>query len=388
MTDPHPHKHPRDWKRIGGPLASLALHLSVVWILVQRVGPAIASLPDGPDIIIGPVEDSPPFDPPPEDPEVLPTGQGLTTATGVDAPTLPDDVPVSSPGPQVDDLPPIDLAPVPLGPLTIRSLYGAGGGGSGGSFGYGRALSGDLVGTMYDLKRDARGEPRTPSYVEDVRKVLAGHLSSGAFGDFFRVTNQLYMSHLFVPSMPAEHGPAAFAAGDVVKPQNWLVHYRGSIRPPRGGTFRFVGMFDDLLMVLVDGKVVMEFLWTGDPTPWQPKEFVDQHPCFAGRPLVYGDWLTFDPNESHRIDILVGEHPGGLVGGVLMVQEKNHTYQVTPEGRPVLPVFTVQRPTVEERVRLVRFEKWAFDPEMPVFNTRPAPKLVEKAEDKLTVEII
>ena len=184
------------------------------------------------------------------------------------------------------------------------------------------------------LKRNARGEPRTPNYLADVRQALAGHLSDSAFGEFYRVTNQLYMSHLFVPVMPAEQGPTAFSAGDQVKPSNWMAHYRGAIRPPKAGRYRFVGMFDDLLMVLVDGKVAMEFLWTGDPTPWEPKEFVGQHACFAGRPLVYGDWIEMDPHKSRRLDILVGEHPGGLVGGVLMIQE---------EGRPAIIFFILNK---------------------------------------------
>ena len=400
MEETAPHLSHRNWNRVGGPVASLCAHVVVIGLLVQHVGSTIVTQQDTSTITLNDPQEDLTFDPtpadPPPDPEPYydmpsagsePEGpviaQTAEPIQGVSADPGPA-------GPGTTEDPGITLAPGPVSPLLIRGLTEGGGGGGGGgrSFGYRGGMAGDLVGTMYDLKRSADGADREPNYLEDVRHVLAGRLTGTAFADFYRVTNQLYLTQLFVPVMPAEQGPAAFSAGDQVKPRNWLIHYRGTIRAPTAGKYRFVGMFDDLLMVLVDGKIVMEFLWTGDPTPWAPTEFVDQHPCYAGRPLVYGDWVDLDPREAHRIDILVGEHPGGLVGGLLMVQEKGRAYQVTPEGRPILPIFTVQRPTVEERVRMVRFDKWKFDANIPVFSTKPEAKMVEKSDDQLKVEII
>lgn len=266
-----------------------------------------------------------------------------------------------------------DVAEDALGSLTMRGLFaGRSPGGSGsGVFGYGKGLDGDLVGTMYDLKRDATGQPRTPDYLADVRHILGGRLGARAFDAFYRITNRLYLSHLYVPVQPADNGPAEFGV-KTMEPRNWLIHYSGAIRAPEAGRFRLVGMFDDLLMVMIDGQCVLEFLWTGDPSPWTPKEYVDQHPCFAGRPLVYGDWIDLSPGKPHRIDILVGEHPGGKVGGVLMVQQEGKTYERAENGRPILPVFTVQMLTPEERQTLNANPAWAFENPAPVFGgTRP-----------------
>lgn len=277
------------------------------------------------------------------------------------------------------------------GPLTLIGLTkGRVAGGGGSVFGYGRGVKGDLVGTMYDLKRDAGGAAREPDYLADVRSMVEGRLGAKSFAPYFRITNQLYLGHLFVPEQSADNGPAAFGVAGQMEPRNWVVHYTGQFVPPENGRFRFVGMFDDLLMVFVDGKIAMEFLWTGDVTPWAPKDFVDQHACFAGRPLVYGDWIDLNTAKPRRIDILVGEHPGGRVGGVLMVQQEGKPVETAADGRPILPIFTVQMLTPLERSEINANPKWAFENPAPVFNAAVPRALArpKKANTDIHVDVI
>ena len=155
--------------------------------------------------------------------------------------------------------------------------------------------------------------------------------------------------------------------------KNWIVHYNGHIQTPLAGEYRFVGMFDDLLMVLIDGKVVHEFLWTGDPTPWEPAEYIGTHDCFAGKPLVYGDWFRLGSLETKKLDILVGEHPGGLVGGVLMIQRKGQAYETGSQGRPILPVFAVQPLSDAEQQALQRATYWPLASQNPVMGAHYDP---------------
>jgi hypothetical protein len=242
--------------------------------------------------------------------------------------------------------------------------------GQGTTFGFSAQVKGDLVGTMYDLKRDRKGGPRAAEYVVDLQRALAGGLDKNAFKDFYRVPRPLYLSHLFVPRAAAETGPQAFGVGDLMESRNWIVHYAGEIQAAVADRYRFVGVFDDLLMVLVDGKVVHEFLWTGDPTPWQPADFVRAHACFAGQPLVYGEWFELTSMQRRRIDILVGEHPGGQVGGLLLIQREGEDYARAADGRPILPIFTLQPLTPTEEQQLYGFTGWELDRRIPILGAR------------------
>ena len=380
------------WRRAGGPLLSLLLHAAVVWLLIVRVGPLAQALPDATEVELldPPVDDM--LDPVPEEPGDRPESDP-ESPTDPTAPPPPPEAPPPSTGapepdwqePQAPDL--TASSSTMAGLLALRSPTP---GAAGASFGYSGQQRGDLVGTLYDLKRDAKGAPRTPDYVQDVRGILEGRLSAQAFAPFYRATNRTYLTHLFVPVQPAEAGPAAFSAGGEIQPRNWLVHYRGTVRAPRAGRYRFVGMFDDLLVVLVDRRIALEFLWTGDLTPWAPRDHVDEHPCFAGRPLVYGDWIELSPDRPRELDLLVGEHPGGLVGGVLMIEEEGATYERAANGRPILPLFAVQAPDPAARLRLSRFDAWAFPDETPVFSTPPAERKrpTPVRSEEVVIEII
>jgi hypothetical protein len=248
--------------------------------------------------------------------------------------------------------------------IIIPGLGRAGAAGPG--FGSTNGIKGDLTGVLYDLKRDGKGDARVPNYWEDVRRMVGGRLSERAVRDFYRVPKSVYLSHLFVPYTQAETGPASFGVGGLMEPKAWVAHYRGLIQPPGNGSYRFVGDFDDLLIVMIDGRVVLEVTWdnpgnVGGVTGWKPKENVGPHRCFTSRNFVYGDWVELRNTETRRIDILVGERPGGMIGGVLLVQREGATYEKEANGRPVLPVFAVSLLSPQERERIANFKGLAFD---------------------------
>ena len=252
--------------------------------------------------------------------------------------------------------------------LMRKSVYipGLGRAGAGSAFGSTNQIKGGLVGSLYDFKRDAKGSPRTPNYWEDLRRMVNGKLSDRAVRDFYRVPKSIYLSHLFVPYANAEIGPEAFGVGGLMEPKAWVAHYRGTIQPPSSGSYRFVGDFDDALIVMIDGRVVLEVTWdtpgsVGGITGWKPTEHVDAHRCFTSRSFVYGDWVELRNTESRRIDILVGERPGGMIGGVLLVQKKDAPYELEPNGRPILPVFAVSLLSPQERDRIFTYKGLAFD---------------------------
>ena len=66
---------------------------------------------------------------------------------------------------------------------------------------------------------------------------------------FYKAPQQLYAAQFYIPRTPAKDAPKAYGGDDKVKPSQWLAIYRGKVRAPKSGTFRFVGLGDDYLVV-------------------------------------------------------------------------------------------------------------------------------------------
>lgn len=304
------------------------------------------------------------------------TDSSETPLSGADAsesglPSGDPDVAASDFAPTMDPSTPGTSGFAIYGTVTVPGLTGGlmkrgGSGNGGGGFGYTNGMSGDLVGTMYDLKRNGDGRSRTPSFTRDVRKIVESGFSQAALKNFYRVPKSIYLSHLFVPYAEAGTGPKSFGVEKLMQPSRWIIRYSGEISAPSAGQYRLAGDFDDLLLVLIDGKVVLEANW-GDPvTKWKPRENVGVHKSFTSHALTYSDWIALAPNQKRHIDILVGEDPGGMVGGLLLVEKKDRHYEVDASGRPVLPIFAVQPLTQSETARLRSFDKWTFARHTPV----------------------
>lgn len=255
------------------------------------------------------------------------------------------------------------------------------------AFGFENNIKGDLIGTMYDLKRDGSERPRNVDYYADLRGLVEERFSKKALKSFFRVPKQLFLSHLFLPYVKAETGPEAFGVGDLMEPNQWIIHYAGQIQAPLAGRYRFVGEFDDIVIVFIDGEVVLEAGWGDRVTSWKPKDNVGKDLCYTTHPLVYGDWVEMRPLNPQRIDIVVGENPGGYVGGLLMLQQEDRQYATDAKGRPILPVFTVQPLTPVELTTLHSVPGWKFDDEhVPIMGVRQE-RLLSKAADTNEVTI-
>jgi|GEM_PF-6822831 hypothetical protein len=260
--------------------------------------------------------------------------------------------------------------------------------GQGTQFGHGEGLKGDIAGTMYDLKRDRKGTPRACHYAEDVRHILKEQLTRDAFSGFYRIPRPLYLSHLLIPYAGAEAGPESFGVSDLMEARQWVVHYTGELQTLQAGRYRLVGEFDDLLLVMVDGQIVLERFWSGEITDWKPKDHVQQHRSFTGAPLTYGDWFELNSMQLRHLDILVGENPGGRVGGVLLIQREGEDYATESDGRPILPIFALQPLTPDEEQKLATFAGMKFDPRVPVMGARSDWKAAAAAKPKDEVSVI
>lgn len=214
----------------------------------------------------------------------------------------------------------------------------------GDAFGRAERKGATLIGIFYDLKQTQQREP-IPEYARlyaaSIDEFLVAGLDEALLNRFFRAAKPLYTTQLAIPMMSAAGAPKAFGVENVVKPSYWVVHYKGQVAPPADGTYRFVGNFDDLLVVAIDRKVVLEGNRPDTRFPklaW--KEAADKGPRVAANELArYGNWITLKANQPVDIDILVGERPGGQFHGVLLYEKQGETYPRDGRGQIILPLF-------------------------------------------------
>lgn len=158
---------------------------------------------------------------------------------------------------------------------------GLGDGGSG--LGSGQAGGSALTGTFYDLKqtgarnsrrvsplaqRDADGNLKINrnQYYEVLSKFLNSGWSAAHLSRYYESPQKLYASNFYVPVARARYAPIAYQVGDpnkpesqwVCQPSGWCVVYRGRVRAPKTGKFRFIGMGDDCIAVRFNRRLVLE----------------------------------------------------------------------------------------------------------------------------------
>jgi hypothetical protein len=211
-------------------------------------------------------------------------------------------------------------------------------------FGHHERKGATLIGIFYDLKQTQQREPIPDfarRYVIEIDAFLSSGFDEALFNRFFRAALPLYTTQFSMPRMNADAAPKAFGVEGLVKPKYWVIHYKGQIAPPVDGTYRFVGNFDDLLIVAINRKVVLDGSRPDTRMKnlaW--KEAADKGPTVAANTLAkYGDWVDLKADQPVDIDILIGERPGGFFHGVLLYEKKGESYGVNAKGQAVLPLF-------------------------------------------------
>lgn len=367
-------------ERLSAPISALLIPLLTLLILLltanrrnardENVNVQILTAPD-PVLKLEQEEISPP-------PEVNPDFQ-------VDVEVNIPSVEVNTPSPPQPATPKVNQLPQNTvlnikSPIILRSIFGREVIGGSGSVGLGSdaQVAGDLVGVLYDLKRNRKGAPRKWNYFADVKNIVLGDLNRKAFSPYYQVGKKVYLSHLFVPQAGADLAPKIFKVDGLMEPKGWIAHYTGKLQPKKSGTYRFIGQFDDYLCVLVDRKVVLEATYTSClkgqkqiVSGWVPKDNLWQYRAQQNSQyLTFGDWVKLDSKKVRQIDILCGENPGGLVGGILLIEEQGIKYQKTAAGQPILPPFVSGRLSYAERKRLSD-SKFPFETsQIPMMNTQ------------------
>lgn len=243
------------------------------------------------------------------------------------------------------------------------------GGSAGGAFTlFGKQGGGGLVGNFYDLKNDKKKKvttlgkfyiasssigQRLPEYAKFIKSKAKAGFKQSDFSKYYMSETQLSFTNLVMPSnTSADEAPTAFQAKGV-DPSGWVVVYEGKIGKPSSGSskVRFVGMFDDFLFVYINGKLALNGACIsansfGLPMD-EPKEGAQMR---GSMPLRVGDWVNI--KNGTDIKIVVGESPGGHMGGGLFIEQEGVDYKPDGEGGKILPPFTTEPLGVEEIERL------------------------------------
>ncbi len=247
-----------------------------------------------------------------------------------------------------------------------------------------------LVGRFYDLKQpiDGKAQPLHRQKVVDLfHEFNNKKWDQDIFRAYYSPAVKLYAPYFYLPRCKASYGPEAFQCNEnkekdapKVAPTAWVVVYRGVVTAPESGTFRFVGMGDDTLLVRFDNKLVLESGWSiptrkyfdqGTHQSYQ-QEITRKAPANNSRhqreitPKTLGraiyqyettpHWnkslggipsgvpFRVKKGEKYPIEILVSEIPGNEFGFCLLLEEikdpKNPPYGIIGKDKaPTLHLF-------------------------------------------------
>ncbi len=208
------------------------------------------------------------------------------------------------------------------------------------------SVGNDFEGTFYSLQYDRRGKKANmsdPEYINTVRRFVELDWNPYVFAPFYRAPQKLYTTQIFIPTISSEFGPSFFGipAGPEFDPVFWLVHYEGKIMRKEGGRFRFWGFGDDVLLVRVNGKVVLNASYGDFRTElcdWEDHD--EDYKYYLGHAqAAVGDWFELEPGVPVEMEVLSGEIPGGQYCAYLVVEDEAEDYAENQQGMPILPIF-------------------------------------------------
>jgi hypothetical protein len=244
--------------------------------------------------------------------------------------------------------------------MGFGSGMGSGMGGGTGTGGGGltmfgvRGGSAGLIGTFYDLKQTKDRKPtdmagggggmmdwKAPQVVkckELVSRFVKGGWNPSILNHYFAAPGKVSAQQIFIPNMVASEGPKAFQVEKEVAPSRWLVHYTGEIIAPKDGKFRFIGAGDDTLVVRCKGRNVLDGSFPEFLVDPAANESMDVGRAWlAALPLRAGKWIEMRKGEPMKMEVLIGENPGGEFSCFLMAEENGVDH---PPG--VFPVFQLK----------------------------------------------
>jgi hypothetical protein len=216
-------------------------------------------------------------------------------------------------------------------------------------FGGGQTIGNDLEGTFYDFNRTFNGRSYSIDkdiFITEIARFIASGWKTTQLSRYYRSPKKLYTTTIAIPPIPSPLAPSAFG-----EPDNrdfcWMVHYKGKLVHKDGIRFRFVGTADDIIVVAVNGKTVLNGSRGWDRTsnnwvdcaPWTPSSADHRKWHILSDSAAVGDLIELEPGVPVDLDVMFAEVPGGNFNAVLCVMEEDVKYENNSKGQPILPLF-------------------------------------------------
>jgi hypothetical protein len=204
-------------------------------------------------------------------------------------------------------------------------------------FGAGQTIGNDFVGTLYDFKRtrDGRSTGIDPaSFLFELAKFTKGDWQEADLSRYYRSPRKLYTTHFMIPTVSSDIAPAAFGEPSMMG-YAWAAFYKGQIVHPEGGTFRFWAQGDDIIIVRLDGRIMVDGSVSDSGSLGSFRQILtgyenmtaDNMKYYMGeRQAAVGEWFKLEPGVPLEMEVVIGESPGGSFSAMLAIQEKGVEY--------------------------------------------------------------
>jgi hypothetical protein len=212
--------------------------------------------------------------------------------------------------------------------------------------------AGGMVGSFYDLKQthDRKGNvPNRGSYTDLLKKWVDDGMKDSFFKEYFKAPRQLSATQFIMPKMEADEAPKAYGVEKDVKPSQWIAVYRGRVRPPTEGDWCFVGQADDVILVAVNGKLVLDGSWERVANPPDNGK-VPVNYANSGHPTggyVRSQAIHFNAGEFVDLMVAIGERPGGKFWAVLGAEQAHGNGGNGGKDVPLFKLANVKVPNLE-----------------------------------------
>jgi hypothetical protein len=210
-----------------------------------------------------------------------------------------------------------------------------------------------LRGALYYMRRKPDGTiyPENfekADYLERVERLLGsgGKLNEREASNYLRLGQQLVTQTILFSAVAGESAPRAFGVDQVPgTQQSWIAVYKARIFAEAAGKrYRFVGGGNEVLVVRVDDKLVLDGSYEG--LPWKNGRNPTGHRASGKLNALWsdgrrtGDFFTV-PAKGVDLEIIIGEGWGGAFGADLCVEEEGRLYK--DDVRPVFKIEGYQK---------------------------------------------
>ncbi len=340
----------------------------------------VVAKPEEPKIVGYTVSDenAPPGDPPP--PEVTREQQAASSAqANIAVKVLVANAPAAVSLPVLDIDMPDEPAMLEDGTLDGFGDFGSGLGDGTSAFGGTKAVGSTLEGTFYDTKQTPGGrstDMNQQKFNEFLISFYKSNWNQTTLNKFYKAPQRLYNAQFYIPRCSAEECPKAYNCDDRVKAKYWLAIYRGKVKAPKTGTFRFVGGGDDYLAVRFNNEMVFDYGWQSVATGRMYANNKNLRDALLNKegnedlkkelrtigamvpPVTFYQYSTsphwnnniggvasgrefkVQAGKVYPIEILISEAPGGEFGTCLLIEEVGlPPMEKDSTGSPLLPLF-------------------------------------------------